>query len=86
MRFGKSLRRFKEDHRAISIGAILGLVLGVTVAAYTLPDAITALMNASKYTGDASGSPAQTLMTTVGGIVVAIVFLVMLIRSGKKGD
>lgn len=76
-------KRFRENIKAkVSLGAILMLVLGVTVAAYTLPDAIVALTCSTDYAG--APTPVITLMTTVAGIVVAVVFLMMLVNSARK--
>lgn len=72
---------FRNDTRGeASIGKILGLVIGIFVAGYTLPDAITALTNSSKY-GATVPTAVVTIMTTVGGIVVAAVFLIMLYKG-----
>lgn len=67
----------------VSIAAIIGLVLAVTVAAYTIPDALTA-MTIGGDNMTTAGVPASvvTLFATVGSIVVVVVFLLMLIRSG----
>lgn len=77
-------RNFRSNTQARGMMLkIIGLVLGVTVAGYTLPDAISALTNSTQYAATVP-APVVTLMTLVAGIVVAVVFLIMLLKHGES--
>lgn len=78
--FLSTCKRLKVDQRAVAmkgiITIIVGLSVGLYVAAAVLPDAIIEITNSSTWTG--APTVVTTLATTVVGIV-AIVSLILLV-------
>lgn len=67
------------------IMGIIGLSVGSAVAAATLPQAIIDLTNGSLWTG--APAPVQNLATSVVGIVIIVIFIIMLLKfGGVSGD
>ena len=69
----KFLQKFKDNVKASGFGtagSVIGLVLAVYVMAYTLPDAIIALSNATAY-----GTGVSTAIINIATIVVPILVL-----------
>lgn len=75
-------RKFKHNRKAVQllgVGlAIIGLVIGITVAANLLPDAIVDITCSTSY----AGAPAAviTMMTTVLGIVIAAAVILLVFK------
>lgn len=80
------ISKFSRNTRAIglmTIGmAVIGLVIGLTVAAELLPDAIVDITCSTSY----AGAPAAviTMMTTVLGIVIAAAVVLLILKFVRK--
>lgn len=77
--------RFKVDQRAVGIRnvmmAILGLSIGLYVAASILPTAIINITTASVWTG--APAVVQTLATVVVGIVAIVALIMLILRFAR---
>lgn len=82
-----TLRKFRKNVKASTgsmIGKILGLVLGGYIAAYTLPESIAVMSNATNW----ANTPlvVQTLGGTVVGLIMIIAFIYLLLKEAGMGD
>lgn len=86
------MRSFVKDKRAkVSVYFLIMLVVGIYIAANTLPAAIntwigngTVLYGTGASAGFAASQTVNTLWVTVGGICIMAVLLMMLLKFGAK--
>lgn len=61
---------------------IIGMAVAFYVAAYTLPDAIEVLANATRWGAMDVPAAVQTLGSTVVGIVAIVAFILLILKAG----
>lgn len=72
---------------ATGVGAVFGLMLTGMVGAYTVPQSISALINATAAGGGiAQTSPVVPILGIVGPIALAIAFIFILLKGAGVMD